>query len=137
MAEGFVHIHRNVLGDHDAEGGSSDINAAVHRLLNPVARITVTRMGADSGEGPEVVSGLNGIAYSTSSIEIFWDRASPMNAHVTAYEVYRNGVLVDTLDALSYFDESLNADTAYEYEVRAMDSNGALGARAMLRVSTR
>jgi hypothetical protein len=136
-AEGFVHIHRNVLGDLDAEGGPSDINAAVHRWLNPVARITVTRMGADGGEGPEVVSGLNGLAYSSSSIEIFWDRASSMNAHVTAYEIYRNGVLVDTLDALSYFDESLDADTAYEYEVRAMDSNGALGASAMVRVSTR
>ncbi|MFT5893138.1 MAG: hypothetical protein ACI8VW_000003 [bacterium] len=135
--EGFVHIHRNVLGDLEADGGPSDINAAVHRWLNPVARITVTRMDADGGEGPEAVSGLNGIAYSASSIEIFWDRASSSNFLVTAYEIYRNGVLVDTLDALSYFDDSLNADTAYEYEVRAMDSNGARGPSAMLNISTR
>ena len=41
-AEGFVHIHRNVLGDTDATGGASDIDAAVHRWLNPVVRVTVT-----------------------------------------------------------------------------------------------
>lgn len=41
-AEGFVHVHRGVLGDLDLNGGVSDIDAAVHRWLNPVARITVT-----------------------------------------------------------------------------------------------
>ncbi len=41
-AENYVHIHRNVLGDHDASGGASDIDAVVHRWLNPVARVTVT-----------------------------------------------------------------------------------------------
>lgn len=41
-AEGFVHIHRNVIGDTDANGGVSDIDATVHRWLNPVARVTVT-----------------------------------------------------------------------------------------------
>jgi hypothetical protein len=44
-AEGFVHVHRNVLGDSDPSGGRSDINSAVHRWLNPVARVTVTIVG--------------------------------------------------------------------------------------------
>ena len=39
--EGFVHIHRNVLGDTDAAAGASDIDSTVHRWLNPVARVTV------------------------------------------------------------------------------------------------
>ena len=39
--EGFVHIHRNVLGDTDLEGGSSDIDSTVHRWLNPVVRVVV------------------------------------------------------------------------------------------------
>ena len=38
----MVHIHRNVLGDTAAEGGSSDLDSRVHRWLNPVARIVVT-----------------------------------------------------------------------------------------------
>jgi len=40
-AEGFVHIHRGVLGDHNITGGLSDINASSQRWLNPVARITL------------------------------------------------------------------------------------------------
>ena len=40
--EGFVHIHRNDLGDDDALGGNSDIDNTGHRWLNPVARVTVT-----------------------------------------------------------------------------------------------
>lgn len=41
-AEGFVHIHRGVIGDQDATGGVSDIDSSQHRWLNPVARVTVT-----------------------------------------------------------------------------------------------
>ncbi|MGV8837619.1 spondin domain-containing protein [Cellvibrio sp.] len=41
-AEGFVHIHRGVLGDHNASGGTSDIDASSQRWLNPVARVTLT-----------------------------------------------------------------------------------------------
>ena len=41
-AEGNVHIHRNTLGDTNASGGASDLDATVHRWLNPVARMTIT-----------------------------------------------------------------------------------------------
>jgi hypothetical protein len=41
-AEGNVHIHRNVLGDTDPNGGRSDLDATIHRWLNPVARMTIT-----------------------------------------------------------------------------------------------
>lgn len=40
--ETFVHIHRNVLGDTDSAGGTSDIDSTVHRWLNPVARVVIT-----------------------------------------------------------------------------------------------
>jgi len=72
-SEGFVHIHRNVIGDLDSNGGISDINAAVHRWLNPVARISIQRIGDDiSGVSGSTVVGLSGIDYSSSSLEIFW-----------------------------------------------------------------
>lgn len=41
-AEGFVHIHRNVLGDDDLNGGRSDIVNSVQRWLNPVVRVVLT-----------------------------------------------------------------------------------------------
>jgi len=43
VAEGFVHIHRGVLGDTDSSGGISDIDATMHRWLNPVLKISVTK----------------------------------------------------------------------------------------------
>lgn len=36
-----VHIHRGVIGDMDPTGGISDVNAAMHRWLNPVARVVI------------------------------------------------------------------------------------------------
>ena len=40
--EGFVHIHRGVLGDQDPTGGVSDLSSTFHRWLNPVATVIVT-----------------------------------------------------------------------------------------------
>ncbi len=38
----MIHIHRGVLGDSDPNGGMSDLNSAVHRWLNPVAKLVIT-----------------------------------------------------------------------------------------------
>lgn len=40
--EGYVHIHRNVLGDDNLTGGNSDMDNTVHRWLNPVVRVVLT-----------------------------------------------------------------------------------------------
>ena len=42
-AEGFVSVHRGVLGDTDDAGGASDIDRRVHRWQNPIARVTIQR----------------------------------------------------------------------------------------------
>ena len=39
---GVVHIHRGNLGDLNASGGTSDIDASKHRWLNPIARLVIT-----------------------------------------------------------------------------------------------
>jgi len=46
----LVHIHRGVLGDMDRNGGVSDLDAAVHHWLNPVARVVVTVHKRDRDE---------------------------------------------------------------------------------------
>jgi len=40
--EGFVHIHRGILGDTDNTGGMSDLDVTKHRWLNPVATAIIT-----------------------------------------------------------------------------------------------
>lgn len=41
-AEGYVHIHRGVIGDSSLTDGVSDINSSTQRWLNPIARVTIT-----------------------------------------------------------------------------------------------
>ncbi len=134
QAEGFVHIHRNVLGDLDATGGISDINATVHRWLNPVARVIITKVGGESGVTS--VAGLNGQVYSTSALEIFWQAATSADSYVTGYEIRRDGTLVDTRDGTSFFDDNLQADTEYTYEIRAIDAAGNVGGPSSVSVRT-
>ena len=40
--EGFVHIHRGVLGDFNPTGGVSDLDSTTHRWLNPIATAIIT-----------------------------------------------------------------------------------------------
>lgn len=134
-AEGFVHIHRNVIGDLDSNGGPSDINAAVHRWLNPVARVSITKISDNTISGPSRVPNLTASTYSSSSVEIFWEAASSDTA-IAGYEIRRDGQLIDTLDARSFFENTLNAGTSYRYEVRAIDINGNVGESASVTVST-
>ncbi|MFK7891011.1 MAG: spondin domain-containing protein [Granulosicoccus sp.] len=133
-AEGFVHIHRGVVGDLDPTGGPSDINAAIHRWINPVARITVH--AADSSDGPGRAGALSATAYSSTAAEIFWEAASWTDSPVTGYEIKRDGVLLDTRDARSYFDDTLSPETTYEYTVTAIDAMGRRGSPSSVSIST-
>ncbi|MBX2824110.1 MAG: spondin domain-containing protein [Gammaproteobacteria bacterium] len=134
-AEGFVHIHRNVIGDFDPNGGVSDINAAVHRWLNPVARVTVRAM--DSSDGPGRVGSLSATTYSGTAVEIFWDPAPSADSFITSYEIRRDGELLDTRDARSYYDDGLNPGTSYTYDVTAVDAEGRRGSASSVTATTR
>jgi len=136
-AEGFVTIHRGVIGDLDPNGGFSDINAAIHRWSDPVARVTVTMVGGSADtDGPTAVGNLTGAVYSRSAVEIFWDPATSADAAITGYEIKRNGRLVATRDGQSYFDDGLRSNVAYTYEVRAIDANGNVGAYQSVSLRT-
>lgn len=138
-AEGFVTVHRGVIGDLDPNGGYSDINAAVHRWNNPVAAITVKMVGGETGgNGPTAVADLAGQVYSSTAIEIFWQPAMSADSVVTGYELKRNDEFVRTVNGLSFFEEGLSAGVEYTYAVRAIDANGNAGEyqSVMLRTNT-
>lgn len=128
-AEGFVTVHRGVIGDLDPNGGYSDINAAIHRWNNPVASITVKMVGGNGGDGngPSAVSNLAGQVYSSTALEIFWDAAVSADSVVTGYEIKRNGSPLTTTNGLSLFEEGLRPGVEYTYNVRPIDANGNAG----------
>ena len=142
--EGFVHIHRGVIGDMDENGGASDINSYVHRWLNPVARISVRAIdggdaGGDNGVaagGPSAVPSLTAQAYSSSAVEIFWDAAESADSTIAYYEVSRDGTVLDMFDGRSFFEEGLPAGTSFRYYVVPVDAEDRRGPRVGVDIST-
>ncbi len=57
--------------------------------------------------------GLTGQVYSTSALEIFWNR----NPSIVEYEVYRDQQLLTTTTAVSFFNQGLPSNTRFDYRV--------------------
>lgn len=72
---------------------------------------------------PSAPANLAANAASSSQINLSWS-ASTDNIGVTAYEVYRNNVLVTTVVTTSYSDLSLAPATTYSYYIKAKDAAG-------------
>lgn len=136
-AEGNVHIHRNVIGDLDPAGGVSDINAAVHRWLNPVARVSITLLdSAGSADAVSAVTELTSATYSSSAVEIFWQPAVSSVSFIESNEITRNGVVVGSTEGTSFFEDGLSAGTTFDYGVTAIDGEGNRSEEAIISVTT-
>ena len=60
---------------------------------------------------------------TTSTIGLSWTAATD-DVAVTGYKVYRNNVLIGTVDGTSFVDSGLDHTTEYTYIVSAMDEEG-------------
>ena len=72
---------------------------------------------------PTQPTNLSGTALSDSRISLTWNMSTD-NRSVTGYNIYRNGVLVNTTSNNSYTDTGLTASTRYSYKVSAVDAAG-------------
>lgn len=84
---------------------------------------TRTDSGADqsSKDGPEKPIGLTGVVYTDTEIELFWERSTDRS--IMKYRILRDGVLLQTRDGLSYYDNTVQPATTYEYTVESVDYN--------------
>ena len=89
-----------------------------------------------SGEQPAAPSELRGEAYSSSALEIFWNRVTTEPA-AADYEVSRDGMILTALDGLSYFDSGLQAGTNYTYSVVSISASGQRSDPSALVIGTR
>ncbi|TRZ57185.1 MAG: fibronectin type III domain-containing protein, partial [Rhodocyclaceae bacterium] len=77
---------------------------------------------AGDNQAPTVPGGLTAIAGSSSQISLSWTASSDA-VGVTAYKVYRGGVLLTTLgNVTTYSDTGLTASTTYSYTIAACDA---------------
>ena len=103
---------------------------------------TVTPIAAFYGAGaegdtepPAAPSGLVATAVSSTRIELSWTAARD-DVGVTGYRVYRDGSPVAVVGGAAHADRGLAADTAYQYEVAALDAAGNESARSSPAAAT-
>jgi len=68
--------------------------------------------------------GLSGLVYSSSTLELFWERINGTVA-VEHYEIYRDGSLLKTEKGQSHVDRGLMPSTTYQYQILVRYSDGS------------
>ncbi len=101
-----------------------DSSGNVSALSSAASAITPAQPDTIS---PTVPTGLSATAISHRQVDLSWG-ASSDNVGVSVYEVYRNGAEVASVNATTYSDTGLMAETEYSYQVRAVDSSGNVSA---------
>lgn len=82
---------------------------------------------SDDGNVTAINLGLSAVAYDQNAIELFWNR-QPTRFPQTLIEIYRDGELIDTTDAMfSFFDRDVVDEPESTYSIRAIDENGNTG----------
>ena len=90
-----------------------------------------------SGSDPSVPMNLSVQVYSKTALEVFWDRSTD-DGTVVAYTIIRDGLVFDSVQGNSFYDDSLTRGTSYEYQVVAIDNMAnESAASAVLTTATR
>jgi hypothetical protein len=92
--------------------------------------------GAES-TAPSTPANLTASVVSGTQINLTWS-ASTDNTAVRGYGIYRDGVLINTVDknVLSYSDSHLGPSTSYSYRVDAFDGSGNHSALSTAKSAT-
>lgn len=78
-------------------------------------------------------AGLSAATYSSSAVEVFWIRTEG----AVEYTVSRGNDLLELIDGTSFFEEGLEPNTTYQYEIRSVDADGNESEASLITVSTR
>jgi pullulanase len=136
----FSAVFNNGAGVWDNPGNVSGSNYTVpagsHQVKNGAIITNAGNPCVLDTAAPSVPTALKSTSVGSHSISLSWT-ASTDNVGVTAYNVYRNGVLAGSTSSASYNDTNLTPSTAYSYKVSAKDAAGNNSAQsAMLAVNT-
>ena len=84
----------------------------------------VVTTGAPDTQKPTPPPGLDATVMSASRVDLSWQPAGD-NVGVTGYRIFRNGTQIASVGVTTaYSDTTVSANTAYSYEVRAVDAAG-------------
>ena len=117
------------------------VSPGIYKLINHTAEIRYPDIEIldDSPENVYLDASpvnLTGVAYTDSEAEIFWEAATTGVA-VVGYEIIRNGTTIAaSLDALSFYDNTVEAGVSYDYQVVALDATGRMSEAASISIHT-
>jgi parallel beta-helix repeat protein len=97
---------------------------------------TVTTPPAPDTEGPTAPTNLVATAFSSTEVNLSWS-GSTDNVRVTGYDIFRDGALLDSVEAETTFsDTTAGPSTSYSYQVRARDAAGNVSALSDPAIAT-
>jgi fibronectin type 3 domain-containing protein len=79
---------------------------------------------------PSAPSGLGATPKSESRIDLAWNPAADNESGISLYNIYRDNVKVGTATSTSYSDMGLSENTAYTYQVSAVNGAGTEGPKS-------
>ncbi len=85
--------------------------------------------------GPAAPVDLRSTTVTDTTVTLSWTAASD-NVGVTAYRIYRDGVLIFTSSGLLFSDSGLQPATTYLYAVTALDASGNESGSSEISVTT-
>jgi SPP1 family predicted phage head-tail adaptor len=103
--------------------------------LTASASETSTPGAASDTTAPTVPTNLAAAAVSNTAINLSWT-ASTDAIGVTGYNIYRDGLLIDSSTTTSYADTGLTDATLYSYQVTAFDAAGNESALSVADTAT-
>jgi len=96
----------------------------------PSATIAATTSTPPDIQSPTVPLGLIAVTADEAQIDLYWT-ASTDNVGVSAYKIFRNGVIADTRTVTNFTDSGLEPSTSYTYSVAACDAVGNCSASSL------
>lgn len=114
----------------DGAGNESEKSALI--------TVETKELPAVDTEAPTEPKGLHSMGETENTVDLMWTAATD-NVGVDYYEIYRNGERVHVnVSGTRMIDKGLQSDTAYMYEVKAVDAAGNLSEKSnTLNVKTK
>ena len=93
-------------------------------LMSDPAQVTTPSTSPPDSTPPSQPTNLSASAPTATRVELSWT-ASTDDVGVSAYDVFRDGNLLDSVGAVTtYTDDTVQANTTYSYTVQARDAAG-------------
>ena len=129
---GFSSLDAAVISDAQTAQASDHEPVLTTLAIDTTVAMPTTERDVESPAAPV---DLRSTTVTDTTVTLSWTAASD-NVGVTAYRIYRDGVLIFTSSGLLFSDSGLQPATTYPYAVTALDASGNESISSEISVTT-